>query len=159
MSFALAAPPSPYKGLAAFDDSDLDALLFFGRERESEVIAANLMAARVTVLYGPSGVGKTSVLRAGVAYRLRREEEAAVVVFSSWPGDPVAALIDAVGGTSDSLVDALADAANCAGGDLYLILDQFEEYFLYHEGDDAFVNALAEVARRPGVRVNILIGI
>ena len=74
MSIALAAPPSPYKGLAAFEDSDLDALLFFGRERESEVIAANLIASRITVLYGPSGVGKSSVLRAGVAYRLRREQ-------------------------------------------------------------------------------------
>jgi WD40 repeat protein len=156
---AVTAPPSPYKGLAPFTDSDLDALLFFGRERESEVIAANLMAARVTVLYGPSGVGKTSVIRAGVAYRLRREEEVEVVVFSSWPGDPVAALIEAVGGSDGSLVDAVADAANRAGGDLYLILDQFEEYFLYHQDDRAFVDALAEVTRRPGVRVNILIGI
>ena len=32
-----AAAPSPYKGLAAFDDSELDALFFFGREREREV--------------------------------------------------------------------------------------------------------------------------
>ena len=65
---SVAAPPrSPYKGLAAYDESDLDALLFFGREREIEVIAANLQAARLTVLYGPSGVGKSSVLRAGVA--------------------------------------------------------------------------------------------
>jgi WD40 repeat protein len=154
---SVAAPASPYKGLAPFDDSALDALLFFGRERDSEVIAANLMATRVTVLYGPSGVGKTSAVRAGVAYRLRKEEEAEVVVFSAWPGDPVAALIEAVGGTGDSLVDALADAANRAGGDLYLILDQFEEYFLYHQHDGALVEALAEVTSRPGVRVNILI--
>ena len=159
MSTSVVAPPSPYKGLAPFDDSDLDALLFFGRERETEVIAANLMAARVTVLYGPSGVGKTSVLRAGVAYRLRREEEAHVVVFSSWPGDPVAGLIEALGGSGTSLVDALADAANRAGGDVYVILDQFEEYFLYHEHDGAFVDALAEVIPRPGVRANIIIGI
>jgi WD40 repeat protein len=159
VTVALAAPHSPYKGLAAFDDSDLDALLFFGRERESEVIAANLMAARATVLFGPSGVGKTSVIRAGVAYRLRREEEVEVVVFSSWPGDPLTALIDAVGGSTGSLVDAVADAANRAGGDLYLILDQFEEYFLYHEHDHVFVQALAELGRRPGIRVNILIGI
>ena len=159
MSTSVVAPPSPYKGLAPFDDSDLDALLFFGRERETEVIAANLMAARVTVLYGPSGVGKTSVLRAGVAYRLRREEEAHVVVFSSWPGDPVAGLIEALGGSGTSLVDALADAANRAGGDVYVILDQFEEYFLYHEHDGALVDALAEVIPRPGVRANIIIGI
>jgi WD40 repeat protein len=159
MSTQVAAPPSPYKGLAPFDDSDLDALLFFGRARETEVIAANLMAARVTVLYGPSGVGKTSVLRAGVAYRLRREEDAHVVVFSSWPDDPVAGLIGALGGSGRSLVDALADAANRAGGDVYVILDQFEEYFLYHEHESAFVDAVAEIVARPGVRANILFGI
>ena len=39
---SVAAPPSPYKGLAPFEDSESDALLFFGRERESEIIAANL---------------------------------------------------------------------------------------------------------------------
>ena len=159
MTVSVAAPASPYKGLAPFDDSDLDALLFFGRGRDSEVIAANLMATRVTVLYGPSGVGKTSVVRAGVAYRLRKEQEAEVVVFSAWPVDPVVALIESVGGTGHSLVDALADAANRVGGDLYLVLDQFEEYFLYHQHDGAFIDALAEVIRRPGVRVNILIAI
>ena len=92
MSILVTAPPSPYKGLAPFEDSDLDALLFFGRERESEVIAANLMAARITVLYGPSGVGKSSVLRAGVAHRLRQEQGVEVIVFSTWTGNPVEAL-------------------------------------------------------------------
>ena len=53
------------------------------------MIAANLMASRLTVLYGPSGVGKSSVLRAGVAQRLRQEQDAVVVVFSAWTGDPV----------------------------------------------------------------------
>jgi WD40 repeat protein len=159
VTVSVAALASPYKGLAPFDDSDLDALLFFGRERDSEVIAANLMATRVTVLYAPSGFGKTSVLRAGVAFRLRREEQAEVVVFSTWPEDPVAALVEAVGETGESLVDAVANAANRAAGDLYLILDQFEEYFLYHQHDNGFVDALAGVARRPGVRVNILIAI
>jgi WD40 repeat protein len=158
MSSFVAVPPSPYKGLAPFEDSDLDALLFFGRERESEVIAANLMAARMTVLYGPSGVGKSSVLRAGVAHRLRQEQEVDVVVFSTWTGDPVAGLVEAVGGRGDSLVDALADAADRAGGDLYLILDQFEEYFLYQPNRGPFASQLAEVGQRSGLRVNVLIG-
>ena len=35
------------------------------------MIAANVLAARLTVLYGPSGVGKSSVLNAGVARQLR----------------------------------------------------------------------------------------
>jgi len=159
MSVVAAAPPSPFKGLAPFEDSDRDALLFFGRERESEVIAANLIAARITVLYGPSGVGKSSVLRAGVAHRLRREQEAEVVVFSTWTGEPVTALIEALEGRGHSLVDALADAADRAGGDLYLILDQFEECFLYHRRGGRFAEQLAEVLRRPGLRVNVLIGI
>lgn len=158
MSLALAAPPCPYKGLAPFEDSDLDALLFFGRERESEVISANLIASRITILYGPSGVGKSSVLRAGVAHRLRQEREAEVIVFSTWTGDPVSALIEAAGGTGDSLADALADAADRAGGDLFLILDQFEECFLYHRGGGRFAVELAKVLRRGGLRVNVLIG-
>src|SRR5437667_9054048 len=107
------APSSPYKGLAAFEDSGVDALFFFGRDRDSQVIAANLMASRLTVLFGPTGVGKTSVLRAGVAYRLRREADVEVRVHSSWTGDPR---------------EALAGVASETEGDLFLILDQFEEY-------------------------------
>ena len=48
-------PQGPYKGLAPFEDSELDALLFFGRERDSEIVVANLLAARLTVLYGRAG--------------------------------------------------------------------------------------------------------
>jgi WD40 repeat protein len=158
VSVSVAAPTSPYKGLAPFEDSELDALLFFGRERESEVIAANLIAARITVLYGPSGVGKSSVLRAGVAHRLRQEHAVEVVVFSTWTGDPVAALIEAIGSEGDSLADSLDEAATNAAGDLYLILDQFEELFLYHPGGGRFAQQLAEVFRRSGSRVNVLIG-
>ena len=45
-----ARPASPYKGLAPFDDSELDEQLFFGREHDRDVIAANVVAARLTVL-------------------------------------------------------------------------------------------------------------
>jgi WD40 repeat protein len=159
VSVFVSAPSSPYKGLAPFEDSDLDALLFFGREQESEVIAANLMAARITVLYGPSGVGKSSVLRAGVAHRLRQEQGVEVVVFSTWTGEPVTAVIEAIGGSDGSLASALEEAAAHAGGDLYLILDQFEELFLYHPRGGRFAEQLAEVLRNPGLRVNVLIGI
>ena len=59
------APDGPYKGLAPFGDSDLDALLFFGRGRDSEIMVANLLASRLTVLYGASGVGKSSAASSG----------------------------------------------------------------------------------------------
>ena len=57
-------PASPYRGLRPYTEAD--AAFFFGREAEEEIIAANLLAARLTLLYGPSGVGKSSVLLAGV---------------------------------------------------------------------------------------------
>ncbi|WP_326824355.1 tetratricopeptide repeat protein [Streptosporangium sp. NBC_01756] len=54
----------PYVGLRAFRQQDRG--LFFGRERESREIATLWQADRLTVLYGTSGVGKTSLLHAGV---------------------------------------------------------------------------------------------
>ena len=95
-------PPSPYKGLAAF--AERDHLFFFGRERDSEVVAANLMASRLTVLYGPSGVGKSSLLRAGVAQRLQAlvpsgggvEGGPVVAVIDSWRNDPLGAVASVV---------------------------------------------------------------
>jgi putative ribosome biogenesis GTPase RsgA len=69
----------PYKGLANFDDSEIDARLFFGRDAERDALVANLLASRLTVLYGASGVGKSSLLRAGVAQLLRRQGTTVVV--------------------------------------------------------------------------------
>ena len=96
-------PSSPFKGLAHFDESEHDRRLFFGRERESELVAANLMASRLTVLYGPSGVGKSSLVRAGVVQRLRTlvptmggdAAEPEVVIVDRWRDDPIAAVVAA----------------------------------------------------------------
>ena len=177
-------PASPYKGLVPFEDSELDALFFFGRERDTALVTANLMAARLTVLYGPSGVGKSSLLRCGVAHTLREQARASVtvggppelgvVVFSSWRDDPTAgiqaateqcarALLETAEAPPPdaSLPDVLGHWAGQLGGDLYLILDQLEEYFLYHGrgGDDRFLRALAEVVNRPELRINVLLGV
>ncbi|HEY2354935.1 MAG TPA: hypothetical protein VGH79_08585 [Gaiellaceae bacterium] len=158
-------PESPYKGLAAFDDSELDALLFFGREPEIEAAVANVLASRLTVLYGPSGVGKSSLLRAGVARRLREQSGAPVVFHDAWAKDPAGGLISSVReecgqlGATAGLVDTVAAAAAQHGGELYLLLDQFEEYVLYHGADGPLSTALPELLRRPGLRVNVLIAI
>jgi hypothetical protein len=60
---------SPYKGLAPYTETDWE--WFFGRESQARIVATNLMSARITVLYAGSGVGKTSILRAGVVPFLR----------------------------------------------------------------------------------------
>ena len=175
----------PYKGLAAFEDQDLDALLFFGRDQERETVIANLMASRLTILYGASGVGKSSLLRAGVVHELRQTAretgerrgapEAAVVLFGSWATDPVRGLIEAVadsleGGLLEgeaarngpgSLVRALAAASRAVDGDVYVVLDQFEEYFVYHPDTehDSFATELAEAVRTEGLRANFLVSL
>jgi WD40 repeat protein/flagellar biosynthesis GTPase FlhF len=165
VNLLIATPLSPFKGLVPFGDSDLDALLFFGREREREIVVANLMASRFTVLYGPSGVGKTSLLGAGVAHELRKIPDVAVVVFSAWTGDPAVELKGLIaegcdlGYSADSVADTLAGATAAIGGEVYVILDQFEEFFLYHRGKHEFIEEVAEAVRRPRLRANFLVGI
>jgi WD40 repeat protein len=164
---SLSTPPtSPYKGLNAFDDSELDALLFFGRERETEIVVANLIASRLTVLYGPSGVGKSSLLRAAVARSLRELPEAPlVVVFSRWSEDPAAALAESVleaegaPSSNGSPLDVLERAQS--DRDVYLVLDQAEEYFLYHADDggpESFAEALPALLAAPQ-RINVLVSL
>jgi WD40 repeat protein len=163
-------PGSPFKGLAYFGDSELDWRFFFGRERESEIVAANLMASRLTVLYGPSGVGKSSLLRAGVARRLHSlvpaapaEDQATAesAIVDRWRDDPLLALATAAGASTDiPLGDALAERTIASGAELYLMLDQMEEYVLYHGRDGGpLADALEDVLTRPDVPVHVLLGV
>jgi hypothetical protein len=162
----------PYVGLQPFTVGDRD--YFFGREREQRVIAANLFAAPLTVLYGPSAVGKSSVLQAGVVPRLASEANTAIVYFASWQGDGyLASLKKACRAAFESkgvsidvddgapLDDWIVSARAKFRGVLLLILDQFEEYLLYHgeQDDTAFDGELARTVNRADVGVNVLIGL
>jgi hypothetical protein len=189
---ALAAPPAPapprttpYQGLQPF--AERDAPFFFGRDAERTILAANLMAAKLTLVYGASGVGKSSVLRAGVVHQLREQEGQAnhttgaprllVVYFNEWSGDPVARLIDGIG---EEVARALGEASPPevapSGGlaetlavwtarwhmELLVILDQFEEYFLYHRdeaGPGTFITEFPPAVDRPDLPVSFLVAI
>jgi WD40 repeat protein len=152
------APATPFKGLVPFEASDLDALLFFGRERERDLIVANLLASRLTVLYGPVGVGKTSLLRAGVAHRLRQEigpdgrPEYGVVVFGGWSEDPWASLRVAMD----------AELGDAGDKELFLLIDQLEEYFLYHgheDGPGTFAGEFPELVTDRDRPISVLLAI
>ena len=54
----------PYKGLATFDSEDAE--YFFGRERLVAELVARLVGGRLLAVVGPSGSGKSSVVRAGL---------------------------------------------------------------------------------------------
>ncbi len=170
---------SPFVGLRPYTDQE--AALFFGRERERRIVSSNLLASRLTLLYGPSGVGKSSLLHAAVVPELRAlaAEQGddpdvpafTVVVFSSWRDEPTAALLrglaaagaetDAGTSTSEpSLAATLRWWSKTQRPDLLVILDQFEEYFLYSgasAGDDRFSRELSEAINDPDLRVNFLV--
>ncbi|PWU01930.1 MAG: hypothetical protein C5B51_21830, partial [Terriglobia bacterium] len=158
---------SPYPGLQPYTEAQRD--YFFGRDGSKRVIAANLLTTRLTVLYGPSGAGKSSLLRAGVAPVLREHRRTAVVVFSNWssPGfvdelkNECAGLLENPSSPAllqlplDDLLDRIASERN---GRVLLILDQFEEYLLYHgESEGAgFEAELARSVNREDVDANVL---
>ena len=106
---------NPYVGLVPYTEADAE--WFFGRDREVRLIIANLRAARLTLLYGASGAGKSSTLLAGVLPRLHAlatEQSAlavgdghggtglaeraslAVTVFRDWRDPPLAPLAAAL---------------------------------------------------------------
>jgi WD40 repeat protein len=177
---------SPFQGLGFYNEED--ARWFFGRPAERKVILAHLRTARLTLLYAESGVGKSSLLRAGVAARLRelaaqsagagRSPRFVPIVFSAWKDDPVADLISelqryaqpleavangaAPATPDDGLAAAITRAATALDATLAIILDQFEEHFSYRLGDphpDRLADELARCVNSPDVPANFLIAV
>ena len=66
-----ASPRNPWKSLHFYTEQDRD--IFFGRPLETEEVVRLILRDRLTVVFGRSGLGKTSLLRAGVMPRLREE--------------------------------------------------------------------------------------
>jgi WD40 repeat protein len=171
---------SPYVGLGYYTEEY--APMFFGRESERRMIIANLRASRLTLLYAHSGVGKSSLLRAGVAARLRelaerrRRERGSAgffpVVFGAWKDDPAPALIREIEAATEyfagepvdlpagRLDEALAAAADRLDATILVILDQFEEYLLYSSREQRqFADELARCINLPELHANFLIAI
>jgi WD40 repeat protein len=162
-------PACPYVGLQPYTEADRD--YFFGREEEIETIAANLISAPLTLVYGASGVGKSSVLMAGVVPYLR-QIGTAVVVFRTWQDQTCFAKLKSdisaelnhrrktplVFDESLPLDDFVAGATAAARRNLVVIFDQFEEYFLYHSAE-AFDEEFARAVNRQEIETNFLIAL
>ena len=177
----------PFVGLRPFEEADW--ALFYGREADIRLVAANLRTARLTLMYGESGVGKSSLINAGVIHRLR--EQAApttaeglsyrIACVDSWKDDPVATVVTAIerasgntaahteAGTRPSLKEAVNPFRRTREvGErpverrLLLVFDQFEQYFQYQwvkQPRHGFVADLASIIDDPDLSVNILISI
>ena len=124
----------PWLGLRAYDIDDADR--FFGRSRDIETCLELLPRTSFVALVGPSGSGKSSILRAGVLAALRSRGSKVVVIT---PGQR----------PMQSLTALAADA----GPDTVLAVDQAEEVFALCDDPEerrSFLERLArEAVRRP----------
>ena len=88
-------PPKPYPGLASFQDTPGDRALFFGREKERLELLDLVLSEPLVVVFGRSGLGKTSLLNARLFEDLRQRRFLPVPVRLTHDpdGGPVASLL------------------------------------------------------------------
>jgi DNA-binding SARP family transcriptional activator/WD40 repeat protein len=166
---------NPYVGLRAFDESDADR--FFGREALVEEMHSRVSSqgssARLLLVAGGSGSGKSSAVRAGLLPRIRRDHDRAWLVSVMVPGSqPFRNLELALGRVSTAQAGDLAwnlslepsalatAAARIAPPEarLLLVVDQLEELFsLCDEEDrDRFLDALTEAVTAEDGRLHVV---
>ncbi|CAL9424968.1 nSTAND1 domain-containing NTPase [Streptomyces sp. enrichment culture] len=107
----------PYRGLARFEPGDHDR--FFGREELTAELLALVADRRFAAVFGPSGSGKSSLLRAGLIPRLRDTggtEHGTAGAGTPAPGGAGAPACDAGGGVgARARVDGAAPGGRGAG--------------------------------------------
>ncbi|HEY5308307.1 MAG TPA: hypothetical protein VIK97_07360, partial [Casimicrobiaceae bacterium] len=148
----------PWLGLASYTEETRG--YFYGREEEVAELCRRVQRKQLTILFGQSGLGKTSILRAGIVPRLRPEGYCPVYVRIDYsPDSPVPTeqikqaifrATQAAGAWSqpgtavsgESLWEFLHhrdDVLRDASGKTLiplLIFDQFEELFTLAQSDD-----------------------
>lgn len=138
-------PPCPYKRLVAFDEEDHE--VFVGREEDVARLAKAVQRSPVVLVVGPSGVGKSSLVQAGLLPALRKSGAWTVDRCrpGSMPFHELAAALFRAEGIDTASVDAVRQrAAEIRGGGLadlaatihiargrrlLVVVDQLEELF------------------------------
>ncbi len=170
---------NPYKGLQAFQESDAEN--FFGREMFVTQLLSRLLAnhengTHFLALVGPSGSGKSSIIKAGLIPALRKDESWLIVelVPSAQPFEKLAAALQLLVSTSheklltqlqedeQGLQRVIADLFKNDDRRLLMIIDQFEEIFTLVDDEATrklFLNSLYNAVCVPESRLDILISL
>jgi WD40 repeat protein len=156
----------PYRGLASFEEEHAE--FFFGRERDVQRLLEILKASPLLCVVGPSGSGKSSLVRAGLVPRLRNgvlvDVEACKVCLLRPGAHPLEALAtqlaplgagSSMQATLNDLTDdrrslhlavSLALGADSPGSRVLIVVDQLEEVFTLcndeREREQFFANLL-----------------
>ncbi|WP_406116643.1 hypothetical protein OG572_00320 [Streptomyces virginiae] len=166
---------APYAGLSAFQPQDADR--FFGRERLTDELLAKVHDRRFLAVFGPSGSGKSSLLRAGLVARARASgwpvilftpgphpvEECAIHLAAATgeaPGALVTELLDDPAALHLRIRQAMIDHA--PDTDTLIVVDQFEEVFtLCGDRDErsAFLTMLIAAATTGTSRTRVVLGV
>ncbi|MBW4419923.1 MAG: hypothetical protein KME13_11940 [Myxacorys californica WJT36-NPBG1] len=150
------------KGLRSFEQKDAEIFKRLERQRDVQdcLDALDTEDLRLFLLMGESGVGKSSLLQAGLMPNLGQVKLTGVYVKLS-DRDPIELIRKALGaGRDEAFVAMLRSSAEKAGKPIVLILDQFEQFFVqFQEAERGrFIGALKEWYESD-VPVKILIGI
>jgi len=130
--------PCPYKGLVPFEPEDQE--IFFGREELVETIVGRLSQAPFLAVLGPSGSGKSSLIRAGVVPQIMPHDgrnSAAIMT----PGN-----------------DPLGEVAETRGAGV-LVVDQFEEIFTLCSDEEERRSFIEGVLGRADEGVTVVIAL
>jgi WD40 repeat protein len=162
----LALPVNPFRYLERFTSADAE--VFFGRRREIRALYDLLTssdAPSLVLLYGQSGVGKSSFLDAGVVPRLAWHHDVRYLRRDA-RRNLLESLRESLGdsdrGLDTSLRDAWRTAEREAGRPIMLLLDQVEEVFTRPGADgpaeleelaDALMSLNADQESRPQGRL------
>lgn len=151
-----------YPGSRPFNSQEQN--LFFGRNTHIRELKKTIQLNKITVLYGPSGLGKSSLIQAGLVPQVQEKYVIIPVRFNNYINklslDPLStferridelpldlSVFDKIESEKISIWQKLKSIQQSIGLErkILIVFDQFEELFTYPKGIDEFSLTLSDL--------------